>query len=118
MPRPLAVSAALSLPGSGGSASAVPFAGAERVNAARVDLSSGDFPADLHGMRRRLPDEWAGFLRQHFNSDVRLIRAFFDCDERTARDWLSGKHGVNGAPLLLLVRHSPEARAHFLGEAA
>lgn len=88
------------------------------VNKPSALLSPGLFPADLHGLRRRLPDEWAGFLRQHFNADVQLIRAFFDCDERTARNWLSGRHGVNGAPLLKLVRQVPAARAFFLGEAA
>lgn len=92
--------------------------GPEKVNSPEATSSPGVFPADLHGLRRRLPNEWAGFLRQHFNSDVRLIRAFFDCDERTARDWLSGRHGVNGAPLLMLVRKVPAARAFFLGEAA
>jgi hypothetical protein len=90
----------------------------EKVNATDAALSPGVFPADLHGMRRRLPNEWAGFLRQHFNSDVRTIRAFFDCDERTARDWLAGRHGVNGAPLLKLIRQVPAARVFFLGEAA
>lgn len=69
-------------------------------------------------MRRRLPDEWAAFLRHHFNGDVRLIRTFFDCDERTARDWLAGRHGVNGAPLLMLIRRNPAALAFFMRDAA
>jgi hypothetical protein len=94
------------------------FASCRKVNTDAADLSHGDFPADLHGMRRRLPDEWAGFLKQHFNADVRMIRAFFGCDEKTARDWLSGKHGVNGAPLLMLIRENRAARQFFLGEAA
>lgn len=89
-----------------------------KVNTDALGLSHGDFPADLHGMRRRLPDEWAGFLKHHFNSDVRMIRAFFGCDEKTVRDWLSGKHGVNGAPLLKLIRENSAARQFFLGEAA
>ncbi len=84
----------------------------------RADLANGVFPADLHGLRRRLPDEWAVFLKHHFNGDVRRIRAYFDCDEKTARDWLHGKHGVNGAPLLMLVRESEAARAFFLGVTA
>ena len=69
-------------------------------------------------MRRCLPDEWAGFLRKHFNEDVGLITAFFDVNERTARDWLAGRHGVNGAPLLLLIRKNKVARQFFLGETA
>lgn len=80
-----------------------------------ADLSHGDFPADLHGMRRRLPDEWGAFLNKHFNSDIDLICTFFGCNERTARDWLSGRHGVNGAPLLKLLRAEPDARRFFLG---
>lgn len=99
-----------------GDSSAVLSADAANHASAPADLSSGVFPADLHGMRRRLPEEWAGFLRQHFNADVRLIRAFFGCDERTARDWLSGRHGVNGAPLLKLIRENRAARQFFLGE--
>lgn len=118
MGRALAVSAGLEPRGRDGVALASSPAVLEKVNAPDAAVSSGVFPADLHGMRRRLPDEWAGFLRQHFNGDVRLIRAFFDCDERTARDWLAGRHGVNGAPLLMLVRMVPAARAFFLGEAA
>lgn len=98
--------------------SAVSSVSCRKGNAARGQTPNGDFPADLHGMRRRLPDEWAGFLKQHFNSDVRMIRAFFGCDEKTARDWLSGKHGVNGAPLLKLIRQVPAARVFFLGEVA
>ena len=114
---------ALSVPSSvGSSGGAVALARSPQVleKIATVDaaLSSGVFPADLHGMRRRLPDEWAGFLKQHFNADIRLIRTFFDCDERTARDWLAGRHGVNGAPLLKLIRQVPAARRFFLGEAA
>lgn len=81
-------------------------------------VSQGDFPADLHGLRRRLPDEWAAFLRAHFKADVQLIEVFFGVDRKTAKDWLAGKHGVNGAPLLLLIRNNPAARRHFLGEAA
>lgn len=96
--------------------SASPSVG-RKVNAPDAAASSGVFPADLHGMRRRLPDEWAGFLKRHFNGDVRTIRAFFDCDERTARDWLAGRHGVNGAPLLKLIRQVPAARQYFLGDA-
>lgn len=95
-----------------------PLVVSTKVNADTPALSHGDFPADLHGMRRRLPDEWAAFFKQHFNSNVRLIRAFFDCDEKTARDWLHGKHGVNAAPFLMLIRGNKEAREFFLGEAA
>lgn len=99
-------------------ASGFSFVSCRKGNADSAQTPNGVFPVDLHGMRRRLPDEWAGFLRQHFNSDVRMIRALFGCDEKTARDWLSGKHGVNGAPLLMLIRENPAARQFFLGEVA
>lgn len=81
-------------------------------------MSNGVFPADLHGIRRKLPNEWAGFLKAHFNGDIGLITAFFEVDGKTARDWLSGKHGVNAAPLLKLLRKEPKAVAHFIGDAA
>ena len=114
----MSLSAARALRLKDDAASSVSVADAADDAPEAADLSHGDFPADLHGMRRRLPDEWAGFLKQHFNSDVRLIRAFFGCDEKTARDWLHGKHGVNGAPLLMLIRENPVARQFFLGDAA
>lgn len=112
-----ALSALVESRGQGGTSSA-PVVSAEMVNAEPVAVAAGDFPADLHGIRRRLPDEWAAFLRAHFNGNVRLIRAFFGCDEKTARDWLSGKHGVNGAPLLMLIRGDARARAFFMRDAA
>lgn len=114
----LALSAGSGIRAEGAVALAASSAVREKITATDAVTPNGVFPADLHGMRRRLPDEWAGFLRQHFNSDVRLIRAFFDCDERTARDWLAGRHGVNGAPLLLLIRRDPRALAFFTGSAA
>lgn len=68
-------------------------------------------------MRRRLPHQWAGFLRAHFQGETH-VAAFFDVDRKTARNWLAGRHGVNGAPLLLLIRRNPVARQFFLGDAA
>ena len=104
--------------GQGGSR-AVSVADAAEHAPAEADLSLGDFPhpVDLHGIRRRLPEQWAGFLRAHFQNAAH-IAAFFDVDHKTARDWLHGKHGVNGAPLLMLIRENPVARQFFLGDAA
>jgi hypothetical protein len=90
-------------------------------HATAADCSSlGVFPhrpADLHGLRRRLPGEWSAFLKLHFQSATH-VAAFFDVDHRTARNWLAGSHGVNAAPLLLLIRENEVARQFFLGEAA
>jgi hypothetical protein len=104
--------------GSSGAPSRLHLRVVEEINKPAPVLSHGVFPADLHGMRRRLPEEWAAFLKHHFNGDVTLIRAFFDVDGKTARAWLHGDHGVNAAPFLLLVRKNPVARQFFIGEVA
>jgi hypothetical protein len=103
----------------GGSSNVAPSNATNHATAA--DCSSlGELshrPADLHGLRRRLPGEWSAFLKSHFQSATH-VAAFFDVDHRTARNWLAGSHGVNAAPLLLLIRENEVARQFFLGEAA
>jgi hypothetical protein len=98
------------------SASAVLSADAINHAPDAADLSSGVFPGrpvDLHGIRRRLPERWAAFLQSHFHGPAH-IAAFFSVDERTARDWLSGRHGVNSAPVIFAMRLIPGAVAELL----
>lgn len=90
------------------------------VNHKQPDLSQGDFPglpADLHGIRRCFPDRWADFLRSHFRNH-QYVAVFFGVDDRTARDWLSGRHGVNSAPVIFALRSIPGAVAALLEQAA
>jgi hypothetical protein len=79
-------------------------------------VSSGDFPADLHGLRRCFPDQWSAFLRGHFQGAAH-VEAFFGVDGRTARAWLNGKHGVNAAPVVMALRLIPGAVAALLEDA-
>ncbi len=98
---------------SGRGSSAAPVVGSDMVNAGRLPVSSGVFPADLNGLRRRFPSRWAGFLRAHFSGPPH-VAVFFSVDDRTARDWWSGKHGVNSAPVIFAMRAIPGAVAELL----
>ncbi len=109
------VSAALESRAEGASSSA-PVASVTLVNRKQPALSQGVFPglpADLHGIRRCFPDLWADFLRAHFRNHQH-VAVFFGVDERTARDWLSGRHGVNSAPVIFALRSIPGAVAELL----
>jgi hypothetical protein len=92
---------------------------AEIATTDRPDLSQGDFPrpADLQGLRRCFPGRWADFLRSHFRNHQH-VAVFFGVDDRTARDWLSGRHGVNSAPVIFALRSIPGAVAELLEQAA
>lgn len=99
-----------------GGSSAVSVADAVNHAPAGADLSPGDFPhpVDLHGIRRRFPDQWAHFLRSHFQGATH-IAAFFDVDHRTARDWLSGKHGATAPVALYAIQCIPGALQELIG---
>lgn len=119
MAHALGLSAASALRVADDAAWSSPVSSEKQGGTAPAQSSPGDLsrPADLHGLRRRLPDEWGQFLRTHFRGETH-VAAFFDVDRKTARNWLSGKHWVNAAPLLMLIRRNPVARQFFLGEAA
>lgn len=72
-------------------------------------------PMDMHGLRRALPHRWAEFCRRHFrNSDE--LAAFFDVDEKCARNWLEGKHAPASAFTLRAVSAFPDAVPTLLGD--
>lgn len=79
--------------------------------------SPGDFPANLHGMRRCFPARWAHFLHSHFHNATH-VAAFFDVDHHTARAWMNGRHGANGPAVLYAVQRIPGALAMLLEDAA
>jgi hypothetical protein len=88
------------------------------------DVSSGGFAghssgrrADLHGFRRSFPDRWSAFLRAHWRSHLE-VALFFDCDERTARNWWAGTSGPRAYHLAIAIRAVPCASAALLPEAA
>lgn len=113
-----AVSAGKESQASGAVASASSPAVLRKINAPDAALSPWDFPhpANLHGIRRCLPDRWMAFLRSQFQGPSH-VALFFDVDRRTATDWWHGRHGVNAAPVVMAMRAIPGAAA-FLLEAA
>ncbi len=104
--------AGLALRAQGGS-SVTPSSNGDDHGTVAPVASHGDFPANLHGLRRCFPGRWASFLHAHFLNAAH-VAAFFDVDDRTARAWLSGKHGVNSAPVILAMQRIPGAVAELL----
>ena len=80
-------------------------------------LSSGEFPADLHGFRRVFPDRFAGLIRSHISTSPTHIAAFFSIDERTARDWLAGKSAPSGPFVAIVCARIPGAVEYLMGTA-
>jgi len=71
-----------------------------------ADAATGVFPADLHGLRRRFPEQWASFLRSHFQGATH-VAAFFGVDDHTARGWLNGR--PSGGFVVAAVKADPQA---------
>ena len=69
---------------------------------------------DMHGLRRALPHRWAEFCHRHFRNSTDLA-AFFDVDEKCARNWLEGKHAPASAFTLRAVSAFPDAVPLLLG---
>lgn len=70
-------------------------------------------PFDMDRFRTVFPDIWADFLRSHFR-DKEHIAYFFDTDERTARNWLSGLNAPTGPRAVAAVLRFPDLRQRLL----
>lgn len=82
--------------------------------------SAGAFsgrPFDLHRFRVVFPDRWSAFLARHFRGPAH-VAVFFDVDEKTARNWLSGLTGPSGFAVGVAMRCIPDASAELFAEAA
>lgn len=86
-----------------------------------LEKSSGSLaverPFDLHRFRTLFPDRWASFLRAHFRNHTQ-IAAFFDVDDKTARNWLDGTTKPTAPTALIAVASIPGAMAELTGVAA
>lgn len=73
-----------------------------------VEFHAGK-PFDMDRFRTVFPHIWADFLRRHFR-DKEHIAYFFDTDERTARNWLSGLNAPTGPRAVAAVLQFPVLR--------
>lgn len=70
-------------------------------------------PCDPRAFRRLYPDRWSAFLRGHFRNSTE-IAAFFDVDEKTARQWLNGVNAPQAWAASFAVISIPGAAANLL----
>lgn len=73
-------------------------------------------PCDPRAFRRIYPHRWASFLAMHFRNSIE-VAAFFDVDEKTARQWLNGVNAPQGWAASYLMASVPGA-CEYLTEAA
>ena len=66
-------------------------------------------PFNMERFRTVFPNIWADFLRRHFR-DKEHIAYFFDTDERTARNGLSGLNAPTGPRAVAAVLQFPVLR--------
>ena len=76
--------------------------------------SFGEFPANLHQYRRAFPVRCAELIKSHIGTSPSKIAVFFDIDEKTARDWLSGKAAPSGPFVAIICARIPGAAAYLL----
>lgn len=82
--------------------------------------ASGEFPGrpvDLHRARCLMPGLWSEFVRANFRRPVD-VAYFFDCDERTARNWWEGTSAPRAEVVILAAARIPGALPHLLRVAA
>lgn len=68
-------------------------------------------------LKRSFPGLWAEYLRQNFTSPGQVQRAFPGIDEKTCRDWWSGKRNPTGCFVAAVVARDPAAMS-ILGRTA
>jgi hypothetical protein len=70
-----------------------------------------------HEFYRTFRDQWPVFLKAHFRNSAH-IAAFFQVDDRTARDWLGGVSQPRGPVVAYAVATMPAETAAMVGRAA
>lgn len=69
-------------------------------------------PCDPRRFRALYPDRWSAFLRANFHNATH-VAAFFDIDDRCARNWLEGVTGPQGWAVEFAIRSIPGAAQHL-----
>ena len=101
-------------------ASSAPVASSKKCGTRIGGKSSGKLsgqPFDMHRFKAVFPDRWASFLRAHFQTSAR-VAAFFDVDDKTARNWLHGISAPSGPTVLFAVTCLPGVAEYLMGDAA
>jgi protein involved in temperature-dependent protein secretion len=70
---------------------------------------------DPYAVQRAFPARWQAYLRARYAGPAEVQRAFAVC-ERTARKWLAGDTGANGAHVAVAVMRDGAVAAHLLFE--
>jgi hypothetical protein len=68
-------------------------------------------------LKHSFPGPWAEYLRLNFTSPGQVQRAFPGIDEKTCRDWRSGKRTPSGCFVTAVVARDPAAMT-ILGRTA
>lgn len=87
-----------------------------QVSGVSSGISSG-VPFDLFRFKAVFPDRWAGLLKAHFRS-ASHVAVFFDCDEKTARNWMAGVTSPNGSSAIIAAASIPGAIQFLMQVAA
>jgi hypothetical protein len=101
--------------------SSAPVVSLTKVNAVVPGKSSGEIPAarpcDPWAFYRTFRDQWPAFLKAHFRNSAH-IAAFFQVDDKTARDWLGGVSQPRGPVVAYAVATMPAETAAMVGVTA
>ncbi len=73
----------------------------------------GTSSVSVDKLQRAFPAIFAKWLREHFR-DKEHVAYFFDRDERTARNWLSGLNCPSGPVAVAVILQFPDLRARLL----
>lgn len=71
--------------------------------------------ADLHALRRAMPERFAQLLEAQFRSNDEAAM-FFGVTERTIRNWKAGRNEPAASTVLFLIHQRPTAARQLLGE--
>ncbi len=71
--------------------------------------------ADLHALRRAMPERFAQLLEAQFRSNDEAA-LFFGVTERTIRNWKAGRNEPAASAVLFLIHTRPSAARQLLGE--
>src|SRR6202162_2306406 len=68
---------------------------------------SSDFSLDDHAFAMKTPSAWTSELKDQ-NSRAKLVAGGTDANERTVKNWISGRYAPCGRHLVVLAQHSDQ----------